>query len=98
MELLKSGQADPNWDAPKPDGDNPVAWLIQVNGLIVDARHMPRDIQEEAFRLGLIPICRERANSVEVYALSPLKILWDFSVVCLNSPNLGNNLPNPANR
>jgi hypothetical protein len=35
--------------------DNPVAWLIQVNGLIVDAQHMLRDIQEEAFRLGLIP-------------------------------------------
>jgi hypothetical protein len=35
--------------------DNPVVWLIQVNGLIVDTRHMPRDVQEEAFRLGLIP-------------------------------------------
>jgi hypothetical protein len=32
-----------------------VVWLIQVNGLIVDARHMPRGVQEEAFRLGLIP-------------------------------------------
>ena len=32
-----------------------MAWMIQVNGLIVDARHLPRDIQEEAFRKGLIP-------------------------------------------
>jgi hypothetical protein len=55
MELLKSGQADPNWTLPSRMAANPVAWLIQVNGLIVDARHMPRDIQEEAFRLGLIP-------------------------------------------
>jgi hypothetical protein len=30
-------------------------WMIQVNGLIVDARHMPRAIQEEAFHKGLIP-------------------------------------------
>jgi len=28
--------------------------MIQVNGLIVDARHLPRDIQEEAYRKGLI--------------------------------------------
>ena len=29
--------------------------MIQVNGLIADARHLPREIQEEAFRKGLIP-------------------------------------------
>jgi hypothetical protein len=27
-----------------------------------------------------------RGNTPEVYTLSPLKILWDFSVVCLNLP------------
>jgi hypothetical protein len=32
-----------------------MAWFIQVNGLIVDARRAPREIQEEAFRQGLIP-------------------------------------------
>ncbi len=35
--------------------DKPMAWLIQVDGLIVDARHAPRGIQEEAFRRGMIP-------------------------------------------
>ena len=41
--------------------------MIQVNGLIVDARHLPRDIQEEASRKGLIPyIPSDRAdNSTE---------------------------------
>ena len=29
-----------------------MAWLIQVNGLIVDARKAPREVQEEAFRRG----------------------------------------------
>lgn len=52
MELLKSGQADPHWTLPSRMADNPMAWLIQVNGLIVDARHAPREIQEEAFRHG----------------------------------------------
>jgi len=34
---------------------NPMAWIIQVIGLIVDARHAPHGVQEEAFRKGLIP-------------------------------------------
>ncbi len=55
MKLLNSGQADPHWTLPSRMGDNPLAWLIQVNVLIVDARRAPRDIQEEAFRRGLIP-------------------------------------------
>jgi hypothetical protein len=29
--------------------------MIQVNGLIIDAPHTPREIQEQAFQLGLIP-------------------------------------------
>ncbi|MBK6619275.1 MAG: DUF6398 domain-containing protein [Nitrosomonas sp.] len=55
MKLLKSGQADPNWTLPSRMADNPIVWLIQVNGLIVDVRHAPREIQEEAFRRGWIP-------------------------------------------
>lgn len=35
--------------------DNPLAWMISVNGLLVDARTMPPDIQAEARRRGLIP-------------------------------------------
>jgi hypothetical protein len=32
-----------------------MAWMIMVNGLIVDARSLPRLIQEEAYAKGLIP-------------------------------------------
>ena len=35
--------------------ENPLAWLIEVDGFIVDARTMPPEIQEEARRRGLIP-------------------------------------------
>ena len=55
MKLLNSGQADPHWTLPSRMGDNPMAWLIQVDGFIVDARRAPREIQEEAFRRGWIP-------------------------------------------
>lgn len=48
-------QLDPRWSLPSRLEDNPLAWMIQVNGYIVDARHVPREIQEEALRLGLIP-------------------------------------------
>jgi hypothetical protein len=34
---------------------NPMAWMVMVNGLIVDARRLPRPLQEEAYRKGLIP-------------------------------------------
>ena len=32
-----------------------MAWMIQVNGFVVDARHLRREVQEEAFRKRLIP-------------------------------------------
>jgi hypothetical protein len=35
--------------------DNPLAWMILVNGLAVDVRQMPRHIQEVAYEKGLIP-------------------------------------------
>jgi hypothetical protein len=34
---------------------HPVAWLVEVNGFLVDARTLPDDLQEQARRLGLIP-------------------------------------------
>ncbi len=54
-ELLKIHPLDPEWTPPSRMDENPMAWMIQVNGLIVDARRLPREIQEEAFRGGLIP-------------------------------------------
>jgi hypothetical protein len=52
---LKMMQLDPNWCLPSKLDDNPMAWLIIVNGLAVDARHLSRDIQEIAYQKGLIP-------------------------------------------
>jgi hypothetical protein len=34
---------------------NPIAWMISVNGFLIDARTAPPEIQAEARRLGLIP-------------------------------------------
>jgi hypothetical protein len=55
MDLLNIGLMDPEWTLPSRIDDNPMAWMVTVNGFIVDARHLPRPLQEEAFRKGLIP-------------------------------------------
>ncbi len=52
---LNVGPLDPCWCLPSKLADNPLAWMIEVNGFLIDARHAPREIQEEAFRRGLIP-------------------------------------------
>ena len=53
--LFKMRPMDPVWYRPSKLADNVMAWMISVDGLIVDARYAPREIQEEAARRGLIP-------------------------------------------
>ena len=54
-DLLKIGFMDPDWTLPSRIGDNMVAWMISVDGLILDARYLPRELQEAAYLKGLIP-------------------------------------------
>ena len=35
--------------------EHPCAWLIEIDGLLVDARLLPAELQAEARRYGLIP-------------------------------------------
>ena len=46
---------DPRWCLPSLVAENPLVWMLEVDGSIVDVRHMPRDLQELAYRKGLIP-------------------------------------------
>lgn len=54
-DMLRLNQFDGNWMLPSMVDESPLAWMISVNGVIVDARTMSRPIQEEAYRKGLIP-------------------------------------------
>jgi hypothetical protein len=54
-ELLKIRQFDFRWMLRRRIEESPMAWMISVNGLIMDARRLGREVQEEAFRRGLIP-------------------------------------------
>lgn len=53
-EALKMSQFDPNWYLTGQKED-PLAWYITFNGVPVDARTMPREIQQAAYEKGLIP-------------------------------------------
>jgi hypothetical protein len=46
---------DPQWTLPSLVEKNPLVWMAEVNGLLVDLRDMPREVQEIAFEDGLIP-------------------------------------------
>jgi len=39
---------------------HPMAWIVQVNGFLVDARTLPEELQDEARRRGLIPDLQSR--------------------------------------
>jgi hypothetical protein len=52
--LLKIRTFDPQWTLPSQMDQNPMFWMVQVNGFIVDARHLKREIQEELVQLGVI--------------------------------------------
>jgi hypothetical protein len=54
-DALKLMQFDPDWCLPSMLDDNPLIWMLEVNGLAVDIRRMPREAQEVAYQKGLIP-------------------------------------------
>lgn len=57
---------DPDWTLPSRLADNPLAWMLTINGITIDVRHAPREVQEIAFRKGLIPyIPADRQKAVK---------------------------------
>lgn len=55
MDMLRISLMDPEWSRQDMIEKNPFAWLVEVNGLPVDVRMLPEEIQVEAWRRGLIP-------------------------------------------
>jgi hypothetical protein len=53
--VLKAGVMDPRWSVPAVMARNPMAWLVQVNGFVMDARDLPRKVQEDLVERGIIP-------------------------------------------
>jgi len=53
--LLKIRAFDPEWTLPSRMDDNPLVWMMSVNGFLMDIRTAPREAQVVAFERGLIP-------------------------------------------
>jgi hypothetical protein len=54
-QLMGISYLDPRWTLPSKQENNPLIWMLTVNGFAVDIRTAPVELQEEAFRRGLIP-------------------------------------------
>ena len=54
-EMLDIFQMHPDWTLPSRMDENPLVWILNVNGMMVDIRDMPREAQVVAFEKGLIP-------------------------------------------
>lgn len=55
LRVLKAHQLDPKWSLPSLLETNPLVWMAEINGILVDLRNMPREVQEIAFDKGMIP-------------------------------------------
>ena len=45
----------PDWCLPSLMDENPLVWILKVNGLLMDIRDAPREAQQAAYEQGLIP-------------------------------------------
>lgn len=52
---LKTRVMDPAWTLPSLVDRNPLAWLVSIDGLLVDARRLPLAYQKALADAGLIP-------------------------------------------
>ena len=54
-DLMGIDTFDPRWTLPSKLTDNPLVWMLTVNGFVIDIRNAPIELQEDAFQRGLIP-------------------------------------------
>ncbi len=54
-QTLDTSRLNPEWGLPSLLDQNPLLWMAEVNGLLVDLRDMPREVQQIAFDKGMIP-------------------------------------------
>jgi hypothetical protein len=54
-KMFKINFFNAEWMLPERIENNSMIWMVTVNGLIVDIRDMPLEIQEQAFEKGIIP-------------------------------------------
>jgi hypothetical protein len=43
-------------DMPSRLADNPMVWMLEIDGLVIDIRQAPAELQRLAYEKGLIPL------------------------------------------
>lgn len=61
-KLTNLSRLDPDWMIPSLVEQNPMTWLLSVNGFLVDIRTMPREVQLLALQQSLIPFLPDDAE------------------------------------
>jgi hypothetical protein len=54
-DALNTHRMDPTWMLRSIVDRNPLVWMAEVNGMLVDLRDMPREVQVIAYEKGMIP-------------------------------------------
>ena len=54
-DALRTNRMDPTWMLRSLVDRNPLVWMAEVNGMLVDLRDMPREVQVIAYEKGIIP-------------------------------------------
>jgi len=54
-DMFNISYFNPEWLLPELIESSPMIWMVTINGLIVDIRDMPLEIQRQAFEKGIIP-------------------------------------------
>ncbi len=54
-DALHVGQLHPEYTLSSLMAENPLVWMLEVDGIVVDMRTAPRELQELAYEEGLIP-------------------------------------------
>ena len=68
--MLKVGVFDPEWCKPSQLEDNPLAWMIETpEGIILDARFVPRDLQEDLYGEGIIPFVPSTSQEFDDFGI-----------------------------
>jgi len=48
-------QFDPEWTISNLIDENPLIWMVEINGFVMDIRSASRELQEMAYKEGIIP-------------------------------------------
>jgi hypothetical protein len=66
LDKIGAYPMDPTWTFPSKLLNNPMAWFLKINGYIVDARTLPREVQEQLYEEGWIPfVPADREGTME---------------------------------